>query len=33
MTQFKRARDFLVEAQRVEPFNRDINDELKKLAR
>ncbi|KFO85715.1 Peptidyl-prolyl cis-trans isomerase FKBP6, partial [Buceros rhinoceros silvestris] len=33
MTQFERARDFLVGAQRIEPFNRDINDELKKLAR
>ncbi|NWR60190.1 FKBP6 isomerase, partial [Bucorvus abyssinicus] len=32
MTQYERARDFLVRAQRIEPFNRDINDELKKLA-
>ncbi|NWR81019.1 FKBP6 isomerase, partial [Centropus unirufus] len=32
MTEYKRAQDFLVRAQHVEPFNRDINNELKKLA-
>ncbi|NWU97928.1 FKBP6 isomerase, partial [Upupa epops] len=32
MTQYEKARDFLVRAQRIEPFNHDINDELKKLA-
>ncbi|NXL87660.1 FKBP6 isomerase, partial [Alectura lathami] len=33
MTEYERARDFLVRAQCVEPFNHDINNELKKLAR
>ncbi|NXJ83695.1 FKBP6 isomerase, partial [Trogon melanurus] len=32
MTDYKKARDFLVRAQRVEPFNHEINNELKKLA-
>ncbi|NXC41750.1 FKBP6 isomerase, partial [Penelope pileata] len=32
MTEYKKARDFLVRAQHVEPFNHDINNELKKLA-
>ncbi|XP_078535706.1 inactive peptidyl-prolyl cis-trans isomerase FKBP6 isoform X1 [Lissotriton helveticus] len=31
LTEYKRARDFLVGAQRREPFNQDINKELKKL--
>ncbi|KFV20040.1 Peptidyl-prolyl cis-trans isomerase FKBP6, partial [Tauraco erythrolophus] len=33
MTEYIKARDFLVRAQRVEPFNHDINEELKKWAR
>lgn len=33
MTEYKKARDFLVRAQQIEPFNNDINNELKKLAR
>ncbi|NXI56137.1 FKBP6 isomerase, partial [Chloroceryle aenea] len=33
MTKYEEARDFLLRAQRVEPFNHDINNELKKLAR
>ncbi|NXE29154.1 FKBP6 isomerase, partial [Ardeotis kori] len=32
MTEYKKARDFLVRAQHVQPFNEDINNELKKLA-
>ncbi|XP_021271278.1 inactive peptidyl-prolyl cis-trans isomerase FKBP6 [Numida meleagris] len=32
MTEYEKARDFLVRAQRIEPFNHDINNELKKLA-
>ncbi|NWS77555.1 FKBP6 isomerase, partial [Crotophaga sulcirostris] len=32
MLEYERARDFLVGAQRVEPFNPDISGELKKLA-
>ncbi|NXN91219.1 FKBP6 isomerase, partial [Rhinopomastus cyanomelas] len=32
LTQYEKAQDFLVRAQQIEPFNRDINDELKKLA-
>ncbi|XP_009946572.1 PREDICTED: inactive peptidyl-prolyl cis-trans isomerase FKBP6-like, partial [Leptosomus discolor] len=32
MKEYEKARDFLVRAQHVEPFNRDINNELKKLA-
>ncbi|XP_035414941.1 inactive peptidyl-prolyl cis-trans isomerase FKBP6 [Cygnus atratus] len=32
MTEYKKARDFLVRAQHIEPFNNDINNELKKLA-
>uniref|UniRef100_A0A8D0DNK8 peptidylprolyl isomerase n=1 Tax=Salvator merianae TaxID=96440 RepID=A0A8D0DNK8_SALMN len=32
LTEYERARDFLVKAQKVQPFNRDINNELKKLA-
>ncbi|NXI40821.1 FKBP6 isomerase, partial [Galbula dea] len=32
MTQYEKARDFLVGAQNIEPFNHDINNELKKLA-
>ncbi|NXJ93286.1 FKBP6 isomerase, partial [Corythaixoides concolor] len=32
MTEYKKAQDFLVRAQCVEPFNHDINEELKKLA-
>uniref|UniRef100_A0A8C6JAD0 peptidylprolyl isomerase n=1 Tax=Melopsittacus undulatus TaxID=13146 RepID=A0A8C6JAD0_MELUD len=32
MTEYEKARDFLVRAQRVQPFNHDINNELKKLA-
>ncbi|NXW59148.1 FKBP6 isomerase, partial [Eurystomus gularis] len=32
MTQYEKARDFLLRAQCVEPFNHSINDELKKLA-
>jgi len=33
MTEYEKARDFLVRAQHVQPFNHDINNELKKLAR
>lgn len=33
MTEYQKARDFLVRAQREQPFNHDINNELKKLAR
>ncbi|NXG66142.1 FKBP6 isomerase, partial [Hemiprocne comata] len=32
MAEYEKARDFLVRAQRVQPFNHDINNELKKLA-
>ncbi|KAB0392373.1 hypothetical protein E2I00_012175 [Balaenoptera physalus] len=32
MTEYQKARDFLVRAQKEQPFNHDINDELKKLA-
>ncbi|XP_015736491.1 inactive peptidyl-prolyl cis-trans isomerase FKBP6 [Coturnix japonica] len=32
MTEYEKARDFLIRAQHIEPFNRDINNELKKLA-
>ncbi|OPJ89253.1 inactive peptidyl-prolyl cis-trans isomerase FKBP6 [Patagioenas fasciata monilis] len=31
MTEYGKARDFLARAQRVQPFNHDINNELKKL--
>ncbi|KAM6242102.1 inactive peptidyl-prolyl cis-trans isomerase FKBP6 [Porphyrio hochstetteri] len=31
MTEYERARDFLARAQHIQPFNRDINNELKKL--
>nr|XP_021150630.1 inactive peptidyl-prolyl cis-trans isomerase FKBP6 [Columba livia] len=31
MTEYEKARDFLARAQRVQPFNHDINNELKKL--
>lgn len=33
MTEYQKARDFLVQAQKAQPFNHDINNELKKLAR
>ena len=33
LTEYQKARDFLVRAQREQPFNHDINNELKKLAR
>ncbi|XP_075384252.1 inactive peptidyl-prolyl cis-trans isomerase FKBP6 [Tenrec ecaudatus] len=33
MTEYEKARDFLVRAQREQPFNHDISNELKKLAR
>lgn len=33
MTEYKKAQDFLARAQRIQPFNPDINSELKKLAR
>lgn len=33
MTEYQKARDFLVRAQREQPFNHDINSELLKLAR
>ncbi|KAI5139967.1 Inactive Peptidyl-Prolyl Cis-Trans Isomerase Fkbp6 [Manis pentadactyla] len=33
MTEYQKARDFLVQAQKEKPFNHDINNELKKLAR
>ncbi|XP_062486448.1 inactive peptidyl-prolyl cis-trans isomerase FKBP6 [Pezoporus occidentalis] len=32
MTEYEKARDFLARAQRIQPFNHDINKELKKLA-
>uniref|UniRef100_A0A8C6YUP3 peptidylprolyl isomerase n=2 Tax=Nothoprocta perdicaria TaxID=30464 RepID=A0A8C6YUP3_NOTPE len=32
MTEYEKARDFLVRAQRIQPFNHDITNELKKLA-
>ncbi|XP_049758916.1 inactive peptidyl-prolyl cis-trans isomerase FKBP6 isoform X3 [Elephas maximus indicus] len=32
MTEYQKARDFLVRAQKEQPFNHDINNELKKLA-
>nr|XP_008109385.1 PREDICTED: inactive peptidyl-prolyl cis-trans isomerase FKBP6 isoform X1 [Anolis carolinensis] len=32
LSEYERARDFLIQAQKVQPFNRDINNELKKLA-
>lgn len=32
MTEYEKARDFLIRAQHIEPFNHDINNELKKLA-
>ncbi|NXT88445.1 FKBP6 isomerase, partial [Anhinga rufa] len=32
MTEYKKAQDFLVRAQHIQPFNHDINNELKKLA-
>ncbi|XP_037670649.1 inactive peptidyl-prolyl cis-trans isomerase FKBP6 [Choloepus didactylus] len=32
MTKYQKARDFLVRAQKEQPFNHDINNELKKLA-
>ncbi|KAF6356899.1 FKBP prolyl isomerase 6 [Rhinolophus ferrumequinum] len=32
MTEYQKARDFLVQAQKEQPFNHDINNELKKLA-
>ncbi|XP_066134196.1 inactive peptidyl-prolyl cis-trans isomerase FKBP6 [Saccopteryx bilineata] len=32
MTEYEKARDFLVRAQKEQPFNHDINNELKKLA-
>ncbi|XP_067324492.1 inactive peptidyl-prolyl cis-trans isomerase FKBP6 [Anolis sagrei] len=32
LAEYDRARDFLIQAQKVQPFNRDINNELKKLA-
>ncbi|NWX42016.1 FKBP6 isomerase, partial [Steatornis caripensis] len=32
MTEYEKARDFLVRAQHVQPFNHDVNNELKKLA-
>ncbi|NXF30732.1 FKBP6 isomerase, partial [Nyctibius bracteatus] len=32
MTEYEKARDFLLRAQRIQPFNHDINNELKKLA-
>ncbi|XP_068766218.1 inactive peptidyl-prolyl cis-trans isomerase FKBP6 isoform X6 [Struthio camelus] len=33
MTEYEKARDFLIRAQHIQPFNHDINNELKKLAR
>ncbi|KAG8122876.1 hypothetical protein E2320_018280 [Naja naja] len=33
LTEYERAREFLVKAQKEQPFNQDINNELKKLAR
>uniref|UniRef100_A0A8D2HQL6 peptidylprolyl isomerase n=1 Tax=Urocitellus parryii TaxID=9999 RepID=A0A8D2HQL6_UROPR len=32
LTEYQQARDFLVRAQKEQPFNHDINNELKKLA-
>ncbi|XP_068766220.1 inactive peptidyl-prolyl cis-trans isomerase FKBP6 isoform X8 [Struthio camelus] len=32
MTEYEKARDFLIRAQHIQPFNHDINNELKKLA-
>ncbi|XP_067166028.1 inactive peptidyl-prolyl cis-trans isomerase FKBP6 [Apteryx mantelli] len=32
MTEYEKARDFLVRAQQIQPFNHDINNELKKLS-
>ncbi|NXO51506.1 FKBP6 isomerase, partial [Aramus guarauna] len=32
MTEYEKARDFLIRAQRIAPFNEDINNEMKKLA-
>ncbi|XP_009998510.1 PREDICTED: inactive peptidyl-prolyl cis-trans isomerase FKBP6 [Chaetura pelagica] len=32
MAEYEKARDFLVRAQHIQPFNHDINNELKKLA-
>ncbi|XP_039202142.1 inactive peptidyl-prolyl cis-trans isomerase FKBP6 isoform X1 [Crotalus tigris] len=32
LTEYERAREFLVRAQKEQPFNQDINNELKKLA-
>ncbi|CAM4651312.1 unnamed protein product [Lepidochelys olivacea] len=32
LTEYEKARDFLVRAQKEQPFNHDINNELKKLA-
>ncbi|NWX13716.1 FKBP6 isomerase, partial [Aegotheles bennettii] len=32
MKEYEKARDFLVRAQQIQPFNHDINNELKKLA-
>ncbi|NXW83256.1 FKBP6 isomerase, partial [Alopecoenas beccarii] len=32
MTEYEKARDFLVRAQHVQPFNHDVSNELKKLA-
>ncbi|NXT26334.1 FKBP6 isomerase, partial [Syrrhaptes paradoxus] len=32
MAEYQEARDFLVRAQRIQPFNYDINNEIKKLA-
>ncbi|NWI56927.1 FKBP6 isomerase, partial [Calyptomena viridis] len=33
MNEYSKSRDFLTRAQRIQPFNQDINNELKKLAR
>ncbi|OWK52486.1 Inactive peptidyl-prolyl cis-trans isomerase FKBP6 [Lonchura striata] len=33
MKEYNKSRDFLARAQRIQPFSRDINNELKKLAR
>lgn len=32
MAEYEKARDFLVRAQREQPCNHDINNELRKLA-
>ncbi|NXF12283.1 FKBP6 isomerase, partial [Smithornis capensis] len=32
MKEYQKSRDFLIRAQHIQPFNRDINNELKKLA-